>query len=397
MSDSESTKRILVIDREPALAESLKRMLRPIGAEWDVEVESSPKRALERMNQARFDVVLTDERAPAVDGASLLSAVFDRHPEVVRLVMTASANGGALRQTVPLAHQCVPRSTAPSQLPGLIARVSLLRDRLHDENMRALIGEIESLPAMPAVCRELNELLARADYAMTDVAAVVEKEPAVCAKILQIVNSAYFGVGRKISDVTNAVSFLGTSMTRNLVTSASMWRAVEGARPAATRQLESIYQDCQRVGSLARRMLGRRPGTEEAFVGGLLHDIGMTLMIAYLPERFERVSREAVRQQVRFHEVEATLYNINHADIGAYLLDAWGLAFPVLEAVAFHHTAPELENSSLLPADAVYIASRLLEASREGQDPELAIDRAYLGRLGVSEQLSEWAGWMCEV
>jgi HD-like signal output (HDOD) protein len=145
-------------------------------------------------------------------------------------------------------------------------------------------------------------------------------------------------------------------------------------------------------------MMGKdRVRGEEAFVSGLLHDIGVTLLIAYLPERYDRIAAEMLKTKLSFYEVERSLYTVDHAEIGAHLLDAWGLPFPVLEAVAFHHSAPNLHHTRLEPADAVYVAQSLIDARARGEDVAECIDEHYARELGITDQLGEWAEWLKEI
>jgi HD-like signal output (HDOD) protein len=395
MSDS-APKRILFIDDEPALLDALRRVFRPLQSEseseWDVQVESSPRAALERLGRESFDVVVADLRMPTLDGVPLLNQVMQRAPDSIRLVPPAGAKQESPLRSLPLAHQFLTKGCDAESLKDTVSRISRMRDRMHDENMRALIGEIDGLPAVPAICQELNRMLGKPDFSMREVASVVEKDPAVCAKILQLVNSSFFGVGRKITQVHDAVSYLGTSMLKNLVTSVTLWRTLEGVRPAAIGQLQRVHGSCQRVGALARLMMGKdRARSEEAFISGLLHDIGLTLLIAYLPERYDRISAEMLKTGLSFYEVERSLYTVDHAEIGAHLLDAWGLPFQILESVAFHHSAPNLGHTRLEAADAVYIAQALQDAQARGQDLDECIDPSYLAQMGVESQLGEWA------
>jgi HD-like signal output (HDOD) protein len=288
-------------------------------------------------------------------------------------------------------HQLLVNERDLQQLTATIGRVRRMRMRLHDENMRALIGSIEGLPVLPSVCRELNTILAKPDFAIRDLASVVEKDPSLCAKLLQTVNSSFFSVGRKISTVQDAISFLGTTMLKNLVMSVSLWRSLEEARPQALSQLQRVHTRCQRVAMISRKLMGNsRAKGEEAFVAGLLCDIGETLLIVYLPERYERATKQSQATGKPFYEVERELYDVDHAELGAHLLDAWGLPFPVLEAVAFHQSAPELEHTSLETADAVYIAETLLSAREKGVEASTLLDPAYLERIGASAQLPEF-------
>jgi HD-like signal output (HDOD) protein len=390
-SGAPAPKRILFIDDEPALLQALKRVLRPLRNEWDVQVESSPRVALDRLELETFDVVVTDMRMPSLDGVSVLTQVMQRSPDSIRLVLTGGSEPEAAMRAVGVAHQFLAKGCDVENIRETVLRISRMRDRMHDENMRALIGEIDGLPAVPAICLELNRTLAQPDFSMRQVASVVEKDPAVCAKILQLVNSSFFGVGRKITQVHDAVAYLGASMLKNLVTSVSLWRTLEGVRPAAIGQLQQVHTRCQRVGGFARLMMGKdRARSEEAFISGLLHDIGLTLLIAYLPERYDRVSSEMPKTGLSFYEVERSLYTVDHAEIGAYLLDAWGLPFQILEAVAFHHSAPNLGHTRLEPADAVYIAQTMLDARDRGQELDECIDASYLAQMGVQTELETW-------
>lgn len=288
-------------------------------------------------------------------------------------------------------HQFLVNERDLQQLTATIGRVRRMRMRLHDENMRALIGSIEGLPVLPSVCRELNSILAKQDFAIRDLATVVEKDPSLCAKLLQTVNSSFFSVGRKIATVQDAISYLGTTMLKNLVMSVSLWRSLEEARPEALSRLQRVHMRCQRVAGISRKIMGNaRARSEEAFVAGLLHDIGETLMIVYLPERYERATKQSKATGKPFHVIERELYDVDHAELGAHLLDSWGLPFPVLEAVAFHHSAPELEHTSLESADAVYLAEALVCARENDLDPTTLLSASYLERIGVVEELPEY-------
>lgn len=395
MSDSATPKRILFIDDEPSLFDSITRVMRPLKSEWDVQVESSPRAALARLEKETFDVVVTDMRLPVLDGVPVVSQVIERSKDSIRVMLSTPPENDAPER--PRA-QFFARAGELDNLKETIERISRMRDRMHDDNMRALIGEIDGLPAVPAVCHELNRTLAKGDFSMRDLANVVEKDPALVAKILQLVNSPFFGLGRKLTQVHDAVSYLGSSMLKNLVTSITLWRTLEGVRPAAIGQLQRVHTRCQQVGGLARRMMGKdRVRGEEAFVSGLLHDIGVTLLIAYLPERYDRIATEMLKTKLSFYEVERSLYSVDHAEIGAHLLDAWGLPFQVLEAVAFHHSAPNLHHTRLEPADAVYIAQVLIDARARGEEIDECIDAPYAQQLGITDQLGEWAEWLKEI
>jgi HD-like signal output (HDOD) protein len=394
---SAALKRILFVDDEPALLDALRRMLRPLRGEWDVQVESSPKAALERLDLEHFDVVVADMRMPSIDGVSVLTHVMQRHPEVIRIVLSGQTELESAMRAVPVAHQFLSKPCDAERLKETINRISKMRDRLADPKMRALLGEVDGLPTLPTVCRELNQTLAREDFSIRDVSDIVEKDPALCAKILQLVNSSFFGVGRRLTYVHDAVSYLGTTMLKNLVTTVTLWREIEAARPGALAQISELHRHSQRIAVLARKMFGKdRYRAEEAFAAGLLHDLGMTLMVAYLPDRFSEIDALAKREGIGFVAAERRLFDVGHAEMGAYLLDAWGIPFSVLEAVSWHHDAPGLGHTRLESVDAVYIAQELVEPSVVGGPPGAALAPEYLAKLGVQNDLPTWVAWLTE-
>jgi HD-like signal output (HDOD) protein len=390
-------KRILFIDDEPALLDAMRRMLRPLRHEWDVQIESSPRAALERLDAEHFDVVVADMRMPCLDGVSVLSHVMQKHPHIVRLVLSGQTELESAMRAVPVAHQFISKPCDAELLKDTIQRISRMRDRLRDPAMQSLIGEVDGLPSLPAVCRELNQTLSREDFTVRDVSAIIEKDPALCAKVLQLTNSSFFGVGRKLTHVHDAVSYLGTTMLKNLVTTVTLWREMEAARPEAVSQLSEVLSHSQGIGHLARRMLGKdRTRAEEAFVSGLLHHVGMTLLIAYLPERYGQIRARASATGESFETAEGALFDVGHADLGTYLLDAWGLPFQILEAVYCHHSAPALGHTRLEASDAVYIAQTLWNGRASGKNMTAGLDPAYIDRVGASKELDTWATWLGE-
>jgi HD-like signal output (HDOD) protein len=397
MSDRGAPKKILFVDHAPQMAEGLKKMLGSQPADWDVQIVKTATQAIERIGQESFDVVVADVSQAAFGGVSVLRHVMEHHPDTIRLSIAGERGSEAALRAPQVSQKLIARPDDPARLKEAIDRISRLRDRMRDENMRALVSQIDGLPAMPAVCRELNQALARDEVSMRDVTHVVEKDPALTAKILQLVNSSFFGLGRRVVQLQDAVAYLGTSMLQGVVTGMSMWRAIEGVRPQVTSELERIQRRCQSTGMLARRMFDKdRFRAEEAFLSGLLHDVGLTMLLVYLPERLDRIRATAVREGKTEEEVEPSLYDIDHAELGAYLLDAWGLPFNVIEAVALHHRAHELGHKDMEVVDAVQIAQALVYAHRRGLDVSSSVSPSYLQKLGVDDRLELWSMWAKE-
>lgn len=387
-------KRILFIDDEQILLDGLRRTLRPLRPEWELEFESSPRAALARLDTEEFDVVVTDMRMPVIDGVAVLTEVMRRQPRAIRLVLSGYAELERSMRAVPLAHQFLHKPCDPDVLKAVIERISRMHERFRDPAMRSLLGSIPSLPVLPSVCIELSATLSRADFTVREVAAIAEKDPALSGKVLQVANSSFFGIGRRLTYVHDAVAYLGTSMLKQLVTVLSMFRALTPSDPSLRERQEQLFGHSQAVAAFAKRILqGNRTLADEAFVGGLLHEVGEILFMTHLGDRYLQAQGLAAAQGIGLHAAEQQILKVDHGEVGAYLLDSWGLPYPVLECAAYHHRAPELGHTSLQPVDAVYIANTILEARDEHAEVDERLETAYLTRLGVAKELAQWKAW----
>ncbi len=132
---------------------------------------------------------------------------------------------------------------------------------------------------------------------------------------------------------------------------------------------------------------------EDAFMAGLLHDIGKMLIAANLPDNFKEILEIVNEKELSFSDAEYQVLGATHAEIGAYLLGLWGLPDSIIEAVAFHHVPKWNNAESLVPLTIVHIANALENAGDRILDldsPLLGIDYDYLGRLGLTERLLKW-------
>ena len=156
-------KRILFVDDEPMVLKGLKRMLRPMRSEWEMEFVSNGKDALDILEKSEFDVVVTDMRMPEMTGAQLLCIIRDKYPHIVRLVLSGEADTEKIVQTVDPVHQYLSKPCDPDKLKDTVSRAFALRDLLAAKRLKNLVSQIASLPSLPAIYQqlmtELNSLI----------------------------------------------------------------------------------------------------------------------------------------------------------------------------------------------------------------------------------------------
>lgn len=379
--------RILFVDDEPNVLAGLKRMLYPLRNEWDMTFVSSGAEALRCLAEAPFDVLVTDARMPGMSGVELLEQVVKLHPQVIRMVLSGTADIDLTLQCVSLSHQYLLKPCDAQTLRATVQRAFCLRFLLHNPALRGLISQIQSLPSIPAVYGELVGALRSGKASPQMVGQIMAQDMGMTVKVLQLVNSAFFGLSREITKPVDAVVYLGLETVRALVFTASAFSQFE-LRGECHFSIEELQQHSLAVGTLARQIAKSMGLTaaavDHAFVGGLLHDIGKLVLVANYPVQYQEVLLRVRGGPVRISEAECEIFGTSHAEIGAYLVWLWGLPDPVAEILALHHY-PFRDAEASPAVAAVHFANALVN-----RDSEEDMDLACLSRLGFEEALPRW-------
>ncbi len=394
-----SRKRILFVDDEPRLLEGLQNLLRKQRTVWDMTFVTSGAAALEALAGTPFDMVVSDMQMPGMDGASLLRRVRDEHPSVARIVLSGHAERAAVMSALPVAHQYLSKPCDAALLRGVIERTCQLQELLDAPAIRVLVNRLDRLPSVPQSYLDLTALLAGDDVNVRDVASVIEAEPAMAAKVLQLVNSAYFGFVQPVTSIQQSVMYLGVESLRALVLTAHVFdgshQPVIGGLP-----LDRLRQHSVLTARLAKTMIADRRRSEEAFAAGIIHDIGkIVLAIGFPGTRPERVGSKPVTR-AQADDIERDTFGVTHAEVGAYLLGAWGLPFSIVEAVAFHHRPGLVTEGVRDVLAAVHLADALTKRATGGlgSDPcDEDIDLAFLEAVGFSSRVDEWRALATEM
>lgn len=383
--------RILFVDDEPAILEGLRNSLRKQRGRWDMVFAAGGAAALRELEKARFDLVVTDMRMAQLDGAELLRLVKERYPTTARMVLSGQAEQSEVVRALPVAHQFLSKPCDPEQLRSAIDRTCSVYALLKNEAAQQVIGALDRLPSVPRTYMALKRAMADPELRIADVVAIVEEDPAMCVKILQLVNSSYFGLARPMSSIRQAVTYLGLELLKALALSAHIFSTMESASLGGL-CLEALQEHSMQLARTMRRFFGDARQAEEAFTLGLVHDVGKIVLALSVGERYRVVSEQVRSQGSACHIAEAELLGVTHAEVGAYLLGVWGLPFPIVEAVAFHHHPDRVAagcSASLLAA--LHVADVLCEGRRHGSaSGNWELDLPFLQRSGCIEELPRW-------
>jgi HD-like signal output (HDOD) protein/CheY-like chemotaxis protein len=376
--------KILFVDDERNVLDGLRRSMRSMRHEWDMRFASSGEDALVGLTQWPADVIVSDMRMPGLDGAQLLNEVKRLYPGMIRFVLSGHAETSAILQAAVTAHQYLAKPCDTEVLKGAISRARVLKQLLSDVRIAAWAGASEALPSLPAVYQRIVACLQDGGASIADVAAVVAEDLSVTTMLLKLANSAFFGSGQAIRTAERAVSFLGIDNVTALVLASGVFKA-----PLATNRspdIAELWQHSLQTASIARRLALHEnwssARSDDAFLAGLLHDLGH-LVIA------TSTSSGAIPSGA----------DIDHGQVGAYLVGIWGFPDTLVEAIAFHHH-PSRTGALGLSLPVLLHAANLIahgHIERVGVDTVPGMDVECFGAPGMFERLQRWQACIAPV
>jgi HD-like signal output (HDOD) protein len=380
-------RRVLFVDDDQSILDALRRLFRARRAEWDMTFAIGGLEALKRIEAESFDIVVSDMRMPDVDGLRVLDAVRQAQPGCVRLVLSGHSTSDAALCTVGTAHQFIAKPCEPAELDQLLNRIWSLRATLSDPALRDLVGSVSSLPSPLSTHLALVQALSDPEASIRTVAAIVERDPAIAAKVLQLVNSSFFGRARRVSSLEDAVSYLGMNLVRAVAISHEalrLFQPYDGCRFDA----EAFRAHSLRVAGLAKRLMTRSPQEDDAFMTGILHDIGKLVLATRAPSHLAAMMDAADTSGRPLHEVERAERNLTHAEVGGYLLGIWGLPHGIVEGVTRHHR-PGMAGEDEVAVVAAVHAADVFDHEQRGE-PSGGLDLEFLREAGYTDRLDAW-------
>lgn len=385
--------RILFVDDQPLILEAQRRMLRHMRGRWDMAFALSGPEALEQMAKKPFDVVVSDMRMPGMNGAQLLNEIMVRYPMTIRFVLSGFADLQLIRQCVGTTHQYLAKPCDPDYLVAAVTRATSFQHlALGNPRVQKLFARIDRIPSVPSTYLQLVKLLEAPEASLDAVEELIARDIGMTARVLQLVNSAFFGNPRPTSNIQEALSFLGLDNLKSLVLTHDLFHEAE-PEPDSLPLLEKIWDQACRTGFAAEaitRQECKEPGRESrAFEAGLLLHAGTALLAANFPEAYAQTLKQAIQTGQDVCELEQQAFGVSHPEISSHLLSLWGLPHDLIEAVAWYRApgkAPS-RHDRCSPLASIHISSALLE---DGPIQPIPLDEPFLQSCGLELDAELW-------
>ena len=391
---SQRKPRVLFVDDEQMVLRMLRLAMECQGDHWEASFAASGEEALKLLATATFDMVVSDMRMPGMSGAQLLNEIFRLYPSTFRVILTGFIEQERVMESLGTAHQILSKPFQLDVLKQLLRRAAALKERLHSARTRLIIARTGCVPSVPDVYFKILDALQEPNCPVERIADIASKDPGLTSKLLQLVNSAFFGFASTVSSPREAVMLLGTGTIRSLALICGLFSAFT-VDPEHDFKLQDIWSHSWRVARAAERIARSERGDpvviEQAFTAGLLHDIGKLILANALRSDYLSVVQSAAAESRVLSKLENANFGATHAEVGACLLQLWGLPSPLVEAVLYHEEPSTGPVDGFSPLIAVHVANALDHESHQSEPLQyLSLDVVCLKRAGLDSRLDVW-------
>lgn len=387
-----SDKRILIAVADSEAREELRQAF---GEQWKVTQATTGTAALAEMEKQPCDVLVADLDLPELDGAELLNQTRKKYPNIVLFILAAEADKERVMKTVLGAHQFLTKPCDKATLKDAIERALALDTWIANNKMRELVARIRTFPTVPSLYLEVITALRSPDSTTEQIGGIIAKDMAMMTKLLQVLNSACFGLPRRITNPAEAVGILGFEAVKSMVMTIKLLNQYDKIKPVYF-SIDRLWRHSTEVARTAKQLVLMETDdtamADTAFTAGLMHDLGKIVLAANFDEQYRGAQSLARKQQLPFCEVEREFFGASHGEIGAYLLGLWGMPLDLLEVAALHHQPSRSINKGFSVLTAVHVANAFEYELTPDKDGAVVskVDEAYLAEIGMSDRLSVW-------
>ena len=348
-------------------------------------------------DQLTFHVLVIKTDADVKGAIELMRFVRETHPGIGRRLMTNPLKPFEAGHAAEVAHRCLSIDHSEEELTEALDRAIRAEQLLNQPQLRDYVSSLGHLPSFPAILHDLDEALRSETAGIKEVSEIVQRDPGIITKILQLVNSSYFGLSsHNFFTVKEAVNLLGLRTIRDLVLTAQLFEAMPQTGNWKGFSFDQLQQRSVYVSQFAADICKEegydRNMQAQARLAGLLLDVGMLVLAMGDPEKYHQVMIRAQELNQPLYVVEKLMLGATHAQAGAFLLDRWNLAPEMVHAVLFHHVPNASGDTAFSALTAVHLADSLLPPLFNAMGVNMGgrLSRDYLTSIGVINELPKW-------
>jgi HD-like signal output (HDOD) protein len=324
------------------------------GAGYEAITADSGLSALEILKIADIDLVISELRLPLMDGYELLSKVKELHPSVIRIIMSSYVEETAVFKAIVqnLARFYILKPWNNEKMLEYIGQIFETEEVLKSNDLLLLINSVEKLPTIETSYQKILAMIER-DASTGQIAAEIEKDFAISSRLLQIANSAFYGL--RTGSIKHAAVFLGQQNLKSLVYSTSILNSSRMISDRGQQYVKDLWTHALLTSKLLQYIYDEfmnKKLPETASSAGLLHNIGTLILIQNRFQDYAKAADEASPKSCNMLDLEREAFRVTHQEAGGYLVSWWKLPFPIVEAALYHHRPldPAVINKEIVAA-----------------------------------------------
>ncbi len=262
-----------------------------------------------------------------------------------------------------------------------------ITEPINKERVKLILMSIDKLSTVPEFLLDLLHTLDKNDVTVAEAAKKINRDQSIVTKVLAIANSPFYGLYRKVASVEQALMVIGFREVKNIVTTLTILETFKNKSDKYLNQKE-FWEHSFLVGNLSKKLfsdLGFGNGSE-AFIGGFLHDLGISITHKYFHESFINIYNEVFTNNASYSEVEGDLIGMSHQEITMHLIDKWNFPVELCQSVLFHHRPSRMNKDKNL-ATVIHLADYIVSSLNEDKyfwDFNYVLDSEALEAVGLN-------------
>ncbi|HET9061073.1 MAG TPA: HDOD domain-containing protein [Acidimicrobiales bacterium] len=323
---------VLFVDDDAAGLRALRDAYERCHDGWETCFIPRPGDALDAMSERHIDAVVASARLSGMSTASFLRVAKQQHPRTARIALSNPGDRSAKLGALPVVNQCLSKTCGPDVLVKVVERTTRLHERIFSEATQRLVSEVGSLPSLPSNLLALDCALSDENCSLGQIADIMSSDVAMVAKVLQLVNSSFFGLRTDIHDLRQAVAYLGIETLRDFAMAGAVFRAFSPSRLLPDSWLGAFNAHSLAVADVTASLVRTSLARCEANVAGMLHNVGELVVADRAPERLKAIAAD-VAEGFGAGESERRHLGTTLPVVGGYLLAVWGMNYHIVEAI----------------------------------------------------------------
>ncbi|GHV28129.1 phosphohydrolase [Synergistales bacterium] len=276
-----------------------------------------------------------------------------------------------------------------------------LDERTRDLIQRRVLRRVKDIPSLPQFVIETLNKLDDPTSSAADVASKLSKDEGLVVRVLRLANSAYYGISRRITNISEAISYLGFKTIKSIVLAASVYKFMDSSFAGYALDRGELWKHSQSVAAACRYVCtkNRVCDPEAAYIGGLMHDIGKIVLNDYVRFGYSIILRLVEEDCVQFCDAERQVLGFDHAQVGGLVMEQWNLPDLYTCITTYHHTPWDLPEDKIPEyqsiVDVVHVCNGIcimlgVGIGADGMQYNISPDS--LERLGMTDKLEEIMG-----